>query len=92
MEKLNLQAHENAISNSDEYVLEAIITFDKVDVLIHDLLTIEVWKESVYPLLLPDIGEKNAMRLYFVLYHEATLVNLLELFFYHKHFAEAGGK
>ena len=37
LEKLNLQAHQNAMTNSDEYVLEAILTFNKLEVLIHDL-------------------------------------------------------
>ena len=32
MEKLNLQAHQNAMFNTDEYVLEAILTFDKFEV------------------------------------------------------------
>ena len=34
MEKLNLQAHQNAMFNTDEYVLEAILTFDKFEVVI----------------------------------------------------------
>jgi len=90
--KLNQQAHENAMSNSDEYVLEAILTFDKIEILIHDLLLIEIWKESVYPLLLEELAGKNSMRVFFILYHEGTLINLLELFFYHKHLCEAGGE
>lgn len=92
LEKLNLQAHQNAANNSDEFVLEAILTFDKIDVLVHDLLVTEVWKECVYPLLHEDLAGKNAMRIYFILYHEATLINLLELYLYHKHFCEAGGE
>jgi zinc finger MYND domain-containing protein 10 len=32
------------------------------------------------------------MRLYFILYHEATLVNLLEVFLYYRHACEAGGE
>jgi hypothetical protein len=39
-----LQAHQNAASNSDEYVLESVMTFGKIDTLIHDLLSIEVRK------------------------------------------------
>ena len=31
LEKLNVQAHQSAMSNSDEYVLEAILTFEKID-------------------------------------------------------------
>jgi hypothetical protein len=32
LEKLNLQAHQNAMYNTDEYVLEAFLTFDKLKV------------------------------------------------------------
>lgn len=91
LEKLNLQAHQNAMSNSDEFVMEAVLTFDKLGVLIHDLILIEAWKENIYPLLLDDLAGKNNMRLYFILYHEATLVNLFEVFFYYKHVVEAAG-
>ena len=91
LEKLNLQAHQHAMTNSDEYVLEAVLTFGKFDVLIHDLLIVEAWKENVFPKLLDNIGGKNTMRLYFVLYHEATLVNFFEILLYHKHVCEAGG-
>lgn len=85
LEKLNIQAHQNAMTNSDEYVLEALLTFRKIDLLIDDLLVIEAWKEFVYPLLLEDIAGRNSMRVYFILYHEATLVNLFEVLLYHKH-------
>lgn len=92
LEKLNQQAHQNAATNSDEYVLEAFLTFNKIEFLIHDLLLIEAWKESVYPLLLKDLAGRNNNRLYFILYHEATLVNMLEVFCYHKHVCEAAGE
>ena len=48
--KLNLQAHQSAMARSDEYVLEALLTFDKLGVVVHELLAIEAWKE-VSPLL-----------------------------------------
>lgn len=92
LEKLNLQAHHSAMTNSDEFVLEAILTFDKVKVLIHDLLAIEAWKENVYPRLLDRVAGRNTMRVYFILYHEATLFNLFEVLLYHKHVCEAGGE
>lgn len=91
-EKLNLQAHQNALSNSDEYILEAFLTFQKIPLLFHDLLVIEAWKDHVYPLLIDDLAEKNSMRVYFILYHEATIVNLLEIFLFYKHFVEAAGE
>jgi len=92
LEKLNLQAHQNALTNSDEYVMEAFLTFNKLPVLIHDLLVIEAWKTHIYPLLVEDLAGRNNMRLYFILYHEATVVNLLEVFFYYKHVCEAIGE
>lgn len=92
IEKLNIQAHQNAMTNSDEYVMEAVLTFNKLETLIHDLLVIEAWKENVYPLLLDKLAGRNNMRLYFILYHEATLVNLFEVFLYYRHACEAGGE
>ena len=92
MEKLNLQAHQSAMTNSDEYVLEAILTFNKIPVLINDLLAIEAWKDFVLPKLLSDVASKNSMRVYFVLYHEATVLNLFEVLLFHKHIAAAVGE
>lgn len=92
IEKLNLQAHQNAMTNSDEYVIESLLTFNKIEVLIHDLLIIEAWKEKVFPLLKARVAGRNSIRVYFVLYHEATVVNLLEVLLYHKHVCEAGGE
>ena len=89
LEKLNVQAHQSAMSNSDEYVLEAMLTFEKVEVLVHDLMVIEAWKEKMYPELLDRVAGRNTMRMYFILYHEATVVNFLEVFLYHRHVVEA---
>ncbi|CAM9177148.1 unnamed protein product, partial [Hapterophycus canaliculatus] len=44
--KLNLQAHQSAMARSDEYVLEALLTFEKLGVVVHELLAIEAWKEA----------------------------------------------
>ena len=100
IEKLNQQAHASARDKSDEFVLEAFLTFDKLGCLIYDLILIETWREKVYPLLRAGIvGEGEAtesektrsksMRCYFVLYHEATVVNLLECLCYHAHAVHA---
>jgi hypothetical protein len=53
---------------------------------------IDVWKEHIYPSLKESLAGKNNMRLYFILYHEATIVNLLEVLLYHKHVCENGGE
>jgi hypothetical protein len=89
MEKLNLQAHQSAQSNSDEYILEHILLHNKLEMLVHDLITIEAWKQNVYPHLLPRLAGKNTIRTYFILYHEATVINLLECFLFHRHVCAA---
>ena len=68
------------------------MTYDKLDVIVNDLITLEAWKENVYPLLLDEVAGKNTMRCYFILYHEATLVNFFEILLYHKHVCESLGK
>eukprot|EP00752_Nemacystus_decipiens_P013472 g11931.t1 len=92
--KLNLQAHQSAMARSDEYVLEALLTFDKLGVVVHELLAIEAWKEFVLPALMKterSNSGKCTMRLYFTLYHEATLTNLLKIALFHGHICEQAG-
>ncbi len=92
LEKLNMQAHHCARTNSDDFVLEALVTFDKLPTIIHELVVIEAWRENVFPLLEKDVVKRgSSMRAYFSLYHEATLSNLLESIFYHDYAAEAVG-
>jgi zinc finger MYND domain-containing protein 10 len=92
LEKLNMQAHHCARTNSDDFVLEALVTFDKLPTIIHELVVIEAWRENVFPLLEKDVVKRgSSMRAYFTLYHEATLSNLLESIFYHDYAAEAVG-
>ena len=90
LEKLNQQAHASASENSDEFVLEALQTFDKLNVLIYDLVLTEAWRTKVYPKMQATILEnKKTSRAYFCLYHEATVVNLLEMVCYHGHIVGA---
>jgi hypothetical protein len=49
-------------------------------VLVHDLLVIEAWKEFVYPLLAPHLAESvDSVTTYLLLYHEVTVANLLQV-------------
>mmetsp|Transcript_20311 Transcript_20311/g.64900 ORF Transcript_20311/g.64900 Transcript_20311/m.64900 type:complete len:409 (+) Transcript_20311:599-1825(+) len=89
IEKLNLQAHHNASANSDPFVLEALITFDKLKTIVNELVVVEAWREFAFPKMHDSIDQRNSMRVYFVLYHEAVLLNLLEVLMYHQHAAEA---
>ena len=40
--QLNLQAHHNAMAHADEFVMEALVSHGKIDVLVHSLLVAEV--------------------------------------------------
>ena len=92
LEKLNMQAHHCAKSNTDDFVLESLVTFDKLPILVHELVVIESWRENVYPLMEKDVlRQGSSMRAYFTLYHEATLANLLETILYHDYAAESVG-
>ncbi|KAG6976406.1 hypothetical protein JG688_00001380 [Phytophthora aleatoria] len=89
MEKLNLQAHQSAQRKQDNFVVESLLTFDKFPTVIGNLLSLELWKANVLPLLQCQDKDAASLRLYFVVYHEATLTNLVEVVFYHEHVVES---
>ncbi|WIA09269.1 hypothetical protein OEZ85_008677 [Tetradesmus obliquus] len=88
--KLNLQAHYNAQTHSDEFVLELLLSLDKLSVLVQELLVIEAWKERLLPLLKENLAEHvDSATSYVLLYHEAAVANLLEVLLFHRHACEA---
>ncbi|CEG35695.1 uncharacterized protein PHALS_00034 [Plasmopara halstedii] len=89
MEKLNLQAHQSARHKQDNFVVETLLTFDKFSIVITNLLSLEYWKANILPFLQCRDQDAASLRLYFVVYHEATLTNLLEVAFYHEHVVES---
>ncbi|RLN91685.1 hypothetical protein BBJ28_00001689, partial [Nothophytophthora sp. Chile5] len=89
MEKLNLQAHQSAQRKQDNFVVESLLTFDKFPTVLSNLLSLELWKANVLPLLRCQDQDAASLRLYFVVYHEATLTNLLEVAFFHEHVVES---
>lgn len=91
LERLNTQAHINAQAQADPYVLEAFITFDRMPSLLRELLATEIWVDRIMPNIVNDVTSANSLRAYYLMHHEAVLVNLLEVFFYHSHAAEALG-
>ena len=52
--------------------------------LIHNLLVVEAWKENVFPHLIKHLGSTNNLKTYISMYHEATIVNLVEVLMYHR--------
>ena len=89
LEKLNLQAHANAVANRDPFVMEALLTFGKMDTLVHELMAIEIWKEKVAPLLADEMLQADSIRSYVLLYHEATVSSLLECILFNKEALDA---
>ncbi|KAK9802993.1 hypothetical protein WJX73_006147 [Symbiochloris irregularis] len=90
VERLNAQAHRNAQQHSDEFVVEALVSMDRLSLLITDLLTFEVWKEKVFPYLRTHFAVSlDSVTSYLVLYHEPALTNLLEVTLFHQHACEA---
>lgn len=91
LQKLNVQAHANASASADEFVMESLITFDKMECLVHELLAAEAWTDSVYPLLKQHLTGRNSLRAYFIMYQEATIANLFEVLTYYETACQALG-
>jgi len=116
LEKLNLQAHQNAMENAEEFITEALLTHSKLKVLVHELLAVELWRQHAFPKMRDALAARNSMRAYFIvreaapeavaaavahpvwlfdcltcawqLYHEAVIVNLLEVVMYYDYACE----
>ncbi|KAI8927968.1 hypothetical protein BC831DRAFT_450433 [Entophlyctis helioformis] len=73
VERLNIQVR------VDEYVTQALLLEDKIDVLVHNLLVTDLWKRFVYPHLETHLAAHNNIKAYFLLYSEASILNLLEV-------------
>jgi len=64
---------------------------NKIPVLIHSLLSIELWKAKVFPLVRGHVCKLSALRSYVPIYHEASCINLLECCMFHRTSCEAAG-
>ncbi|KAJ0401677.1 hypothetical protein ATCC90586_001483 [Pythium insidiosum] len=67
---------------------QLLLTHDQFPTLIRNLLAVELWKAQVFPLLRCQDSDTASLRIYYILYHEAALVNLLEVAFFHEHVLE----
>ncbi len=67
VEKLNIQSHINVTTQTDEFIMEALISFEKIPVLVHELIAIELWRQNVYPHLVAlNFAETSTMVPYIV--------------------------
>ncbi len=81
--KLNLQAHVNATTRSDEFVMESLVTFDKVKIILKEIISCNLWVKEVLPQIKPEVL-KSGIRSYLSIFHQGLLVNLLEIISYNK--------
>ncbi|XP_077307639.1 zinc finger MYND domain-containing protein 10 [Lithobates pipiens] len=91
IEKLNMQAIMNASTGQEEIIKDLLVTHGKIPTLIRQLISIEIWKLKVFPVLcqLQDFQPSSTFPLYMVIHHEATIINLLETISYHKEVCES---
>ena len=54
------------MNQTDEYVMDTLVTQDKLKTLVYDLLVTEAWKEKVLPHIDEKIAEISSVRSYMV--------------------------
>ncbi|NXP54183.1 ZMY10 protein, partial [Heliornis fulica] len=86
MEKLNMHAILSASAGQEQLLTELLVTHAKIPVLIGELISVEIWKHKVFPVLcrLEDFKPRSTFPIYMVLHHEASIINLLETMFFYK--------
>ena len=82
LSKLNMQEMKNILTGGEDVIMTQFIDHDKLKLLIKELYTINTFKEKVYPTIKDKIISLSSIKTYFILYHEAVIVNLLESFLY----------
>mmetsp|Transcript_21835 Transcript_21835/g.35090 ORF Transcript_21835/g.35090 Transcript_21835/m.35090 type:complete len:488 (+) Transcript_21835:50-1513(+) len=90
LERLNISCHHAAQSKHDEFVVNEILTQDKLTTIIYNLISVEIWKQKVFPLIIEHINEQLSVKTYMTLYEEATLVSMLQILLYHSSAFEEG--
>lgn len=88
--KLNMQAHINAMTRGEEYVMELLAVNTKVPILLHELLACECWKKKILPFITHEVAQAG-IKGYFAIFNEAVVVNLLEVILFHRTAIDALG-
>ncbi|ORC89758.1 zinc finger, MYND-type containing 10 [Trypanosoma theileri] len=88
IERLNMCTHSNAVQKKDDTVKAFLIEHEKLPVLLHELLVMEVWRQRVLPLVM-DVVAQNPTAMYMYVYYEMVLLNLFECIAFHEEVVEA---
>ena len=83
IDKLNVCAHHQATNNQFEQVVDSINTFDKGEVLVHELLAADLWLKNCMKQIEPRLNKLAFARKYMCERAPAALLNLLELVVFH---------
>merc|ERR1711907_14313 len=93
IDRLNVQAHHSVANQTDEFVVEALITFDKLPLLVHELVLMETWKSRAMPQLMDELENlRSGFKPYLLMYQEAVLANLIEVSLFSEVAAQAVGE
>ncbi|XP_071611765.1 zinc finger MYND domain-containing protein 10 isoform X3 [Heliangelus exortis] len=91
VEKLNMHSILSASAGQEQFLIELLVTYAKIPVLIGELISVEIWKHKIFPVLcqLEDFKPRSTFPIYVVLHHEASIINLLETVFFYKEICES---
>ncbi|NXP59467.1 ZMY10 protein, partial [Chloropsis cyanopogon] len=91
VEKLNMHSILSVSAGQEQLLTELLVTHAKIPVLIGELISVEIWKHKIFPVLcrLQDFKPRTTFPIYLVLHHEASIINLLETVFFHKEICES---
>ncbi|NXB77725.1 ZMY10 protein, partial [Donacobius atricapilla] len=91
VEKLNMHGILSASAGQEQLLTELLVTHAKIPVLIGELISVEIWKRKIFPVLceLEDFKPRSTFPIYVVLQHEASIINLLETVFFFKEICES---
>ncbi|XP_054833036.1 zinc finger MYND domain-containing protein 10 isoform X4 [Eublepharis macularius] len=91
IQKLNMQALLSASAGHEQFLSELLVNYAKIPTLVEELITVEIWKQKIFPILckLKDFKPKSTFPIYLVLHHEASIINFLETMFFHKEICES---
>ncbi|GAB6020828.1 Zinc finger MYND domain-containing protein 10 [Chamberlinius hualienensis] len=83
LEKLTAQATIHVINKGDEFIKEFFISYNKVNLLVCNLLTLECWKQKIFPIIITNMKlEKTNFPIYTALHQELILSGLIDIIIY----------
>jgi len=83
LQKINMQAHGDAKTRHDEFLVSEFIGQGRVAILIEELIIAETWSDFIFPLISSELHENCYVKVYSALFQEAVLANLLQIIFFH---------